>query len=953
MGISQEERDRGVGGVAMSAYPTREALQAAFEEKKNSIQSLKEARWNREEIEKNKQMLAPDSVGVAAIKVIYDAFSETEAWAELEEEYFPSPKIEVEPPSDLFPDLIPAFPAELKKLNRWIVRTADKLPFSAWEEDENLGPIDPHEDRYQSDFNNVMGALDQTTKFSGAGFVFNYKDGYTGVDFDDCVNVETREIRADVREIILKLNTYCEFSPSGTGIHAIVKGWQFPIGGEGQQGSKVGKAEIYSGKRYFTVTGNHVPGTPSTVNERDLQWLYERIVAKKEFVPAKKTDDGTPAASSDSSCVVTLKKPGALSSKYNTLMCGTILRSKDTTGSTDFAIEDDVQILEYESQSSADYALLRLIMDELKTEDPAEIEAKFLKSPLGQRSKAHRGDYLERSIAKLLKEPRKLIVKQALEVSGETMGLSVDRPKLLTEVGNARRLIEAYGKNIRYSTDDALWLYFGGKVWQTDRRGVHIDDLMKRVLMSMQEEAQAHMQIDPALLGKVTKTLQPKMVKEGKERKEVELTEEERKTLNRYANAKMYFDWAKSSESNQKIHGAVEQAKSEPGISIAKTALDANKLVCNMLNGAFEFDPKTGEIKFRKHLREDYCTKMMPVIYDPNAACPQFHEFFRWMFPDPEVRKYLQTYLGLCLTGLVVRKALILYGEGSNGKSTLVQVLHRMFDEVLDEHGNRIGLPYGVPVAFSTFAASDETAGGTRADLLPLKGARFVTASESNKKGKKNGVTLDMARIKEMTGGDPTVARGLFEKDPTKFHSQAKIVLQTNNLPRIDDDSDGAWERLKVVLCAAKVKEEEQDESLPEKLFAESSGILNWLLEGLQTYFREGFHEPAAILQATEEFRGAENHMGRWASEELEKAPGSSKIATSMLFDRYKTWCYRNGEDAESVRAVSLYLQRRMKAELKHTRDGNILSGVKLKDGLGVTLVESGNDAKFVNLEAH
>jgi phage/plasmid-associated DNA primase len=181
---------------------------------------------------------------------------------------------------------------------------------------------------------------------------------------------------------------------------------------------------------------------------------------------------------------------------------------------------------------------------------------------------------------------------------------------------------------------------------------------MKRVLMSMQEEAQARVQINPATLEKVTKTLQPKMVKDGKERKEVELTEEERTALNHYASAKMYVDWAKSSESNQKIHGAVEQAKSEPGISIAKTALDGNKLVCNVLNGAFAFDQKTGETKFRKHLREDYCTKMMPVIYDSNAACPRFHKFIEWMFPDAEVRKFLQTYFGLCLTGLVVRKAL-------------------------------------------------------------------------------------------------------------------------------------------------------------------------------------------------------------------------------------------------------------------------------------------------------
>ena len=166
-----------------------------------------------------------------------------------------------------FPDLAPSFPQELKNLNRWIVRTADKVPHSAFEGDENQGPIDPHDQQYQADYDTAMGALNQTTLFSGAGFVFNYADGLTGTDFDHCVNLETLEIRADVSEIIAKMNSYAEFSPSRTGVHVITKGWQFPWDGTkgGQQGSKVGNAEMYSGKRYFTVTGHHVPGTPTTV----------------------------------------------------------------------------------------------------------------------------------------------------------------------------------------------------------------------------------------------------------------------------------------------------------------------------------------------------------------------------------------------------------------------------------------------------------------------------------------------------------------------------------------------------------------------------------------------------------------------------------------------------------------------------------------------------------------
>lgn len=856
-----------------------------------------------------------------------------------------------------FPDVAPSFPIELKQLKRWVVRTADKHPHSAYEEDEKLGTIDPHEEKYQSEYDNALGALDQTTKYSGLGFVFNYADGITGVDFDDCVDPTTLEIRPDILEIIRRADSYTEFSPSRSGIHIFTKGWQFPIDPsqvndeKRREGSKIGDAEIYSGKRYFTVTGHHVPGTPLTVNDRDLGWLYERIVVKREFAKAKPAVSGGGASSS---CVVTSKNPSIVGSKYNTLMFGGILRSKDTTGSSDFAIEDDAQIIEYESQSSADYALLGLIADKLSTNDAEEIKAEFMKSPLGARPKASRDGYLDASIQKLLKEPR--VLANGVDESGEKTGVSVDRPKLLTEVGNARRLIEAYGKNIRYCSEDGQWLFFGGKVWQLDRHKVHLHDLVKRILMGMQAEASQLMNIvDSDLLGKVNKNLTPKKIlapdDKGKmKRVDITLSEEEYNALNQYEAAKAFYEWSVASESNQKINGTVEQAKSEPGISIAKSALDANKLVCNVENGSFVFAPESASYFFGKHKREDLCTKMMPVQYIPNADCPQFKKFFEWMFPQKEVRDFLQTYFGLCLTGIVVRKALILYGEGANGKSTLMRTLQHLFGEVLDKDSNLVAQAYSEPVAFTTFSVGrDESAGGARADLLPLKGMRLVTASESNKSGKKNGVKLDMARIKEMTGGEKTVARGLYQPDPTKFLSQAKIVLQTNNLPQIDDDSDGAWERLKLVKCAAKVDEKDQDEQLPEKLIQERSGILNWLLEGIRMYFEKGFVEPACITLDTEAFRGAESHISRFVQEECEITDSETvKTISSHVYHRYKTWCSNNGEEPETQKGLTAYLQRRLKVFTKPMRDGNFLCKLRLKPQEADINLGSGSGSRFV-----
>ena len=806
-----------------------------------------------------------------------------------------------------YKDVALLFPTELKKRDRWIVRTPDKFPFSPYEEDDHLGTIDPHDEKYQAEYDTALGALEETTRYSGLGFVFNYADGYTGVDFDNCVNAETREIRPDIKTIIDKVESYTEISPSGTGVHMIVKDWRFPLGPSGEQGGKVGKAEMYSGKRYFTVTGNHVAGTPLTVESRDLEWLYERVIKNREFVVAK-TLNGA-AESSESSCVVT-KKTNLITTKYETLTKGTIIRGKETN-SADFAIEDDNQILAYESQSSADYALLRLIADKLHTEDPEIIKSEFLKSPLGQRDKATRSDYLDRTIKKLLASPR-LSRKQVMEAN-EDDGISIDRPKLLTEVGNARRLIEAHGRNIRYCFETDNWYFFNGRIWEMDRRSVHIQDLLKRMLIKIQADANqtiASIVGLDALLEQVTKNLQPK--------RGVTLTAEEYVILNKYRSVLPLLEWSKASESNQKIRGSVDQAKSEPGISVLKSAFDVNQMICNVENGTLVFTKDN--VAFRKHLRDDLCTRMMPVKYDPSAECPQFEIFMLWMFPDEEVRDYVLTYLALCLTGQVVRAILILFGEGANGKSTLVKTMYGLFGKERDQ--------YGTSVAFSTFAVGrEESAGGARGDLIPLNGPRLVTASESNQ----SHTRLDMARIKELTGGDQTTARGVYASSVESFYAQCKIILLTNNLPKISDDSDGAWDRLKLVDCKSRVNDEEKDEGLADKLVGEGPGILNLLIRHLQGYLKSGFREPPSVRMATEAYRGSENHINRFVLEMCETGKETLKAPSSEFYVGYRNWANANGEDPESQKAFVQYLQRRFKIEPKHNREGNFLLGIKLK----------------------
>src|SRR5262249_12807687 len=112
----------------------------------------------------------------------------------------------------------------------------------------------------------------------GIGFVFTEDDPYAGIDLDDCRNPETGVIAPWARRIIAVLSSYTEISPSGTGVHIYVQG-RLP-----GQGRNLKPVEIYDRRHYFTVTGQHIPGTSTTIEEQqdvlDLLYVAAPIMVK-------------------------------------------------------------------------------------------------------------------------------------------------------------------------------------------------------------------------------------------------------------------------------------------------------------------------------------------------------------------------------------------------------------------------------------------------------------------------------------------------------------------------------------------------------------------------------------------------------------------------------------------------------------------------------------------------
>jgi hypothetical protein len=128
--------------------------------------------------------------------------------------------------------------------------------------------------------------------YDGVGFVFTEDDPYAGVDLDNCRDPETGEVEEWAKELIEQLNSYTELSPSGGGAHILVKA-EIPLGGR-----RRGQIEMYDSGRFFTVTGQHLPGTPIRIKER--QAVVE-VLHRKLFVLTKgdTTGHGAPGPGND------------------------------------------------------------------------------------------------------------------------------------------------------------------------------------------------------------------------------------------------------------------------------------------------------------------------------------------------------------------------------------------------------------------------------------------------------------------------------------------------------------------------------------------------------------------------------------------------------------------------------------------------------------------------------
>ena len=172
-------------------------------------------------------------------------------------------------------------PIELASAPRWLCWRLEPDPKG---EKPRKVPYDPKTGRKASSTNPETwapmaeaAAAKDKYMFAGIGYVFVEESGIVGVDIDHCID-DQGNLNDIAKDIVEKYPTYTEISPSGTGLHMFYHG---SMPGKGNKNSNTG-VEMYANARYFTMTGNQLPGSPDDIRDgaEALAWIHGTFIAK-------------------------------------------------------------------------------------------------------------------------------------------------------------------------------------------------------------------------------------------------------------------------------------------------------------------------------------------------------------------------------------------------------------------------------------------------------------------------------------------------------------------------------------------------------------------------------------------------------------------------------------------------------------------------------------------------
>jgi P4 family phage/plasmid primase-like protien len=332
--------------------------------------------------------------------------------------------------------------------------------------------------------------------------------------------------------------------------------------------------------------------------------------------------------------------------------------------------------------------------------------------------------------------------------------------------------------------------------------------------------------------------------------------------------------------------------------------MDTKKHLMCFNNGVVDFKNKI----FRDGCPEDYITKTTRINYIPYneiinpSDTNEYYKtseflttFMKQLFPIPDLNRYMWDHLSSCLIGTNKNQTFNVYhGSGSNGKSIIADLMAGTLGE------------YKGTVPITLVTEKRGLIGGTSDEVLKLKGVRYAVMQEPSK-----GVKLNEGIMKELTGGDPIQARGLYSESEI-FEPQFNLVVCTNNLFDIESNDDGTWRRIRKCDFVSKFVDQAEtyndktayifpkDKSLKDKLTTLSPVFASMLVN--RAFETEGIVlDCETVLNASSKYRKGQDHIDAFISDKIIRTNDpSDKMKKTEAHHEFKKWY----EESQGTRKI-------------------------------------------------
>ncbi len=439
----------------------------------------------------------------------------------------------------------------------------------------------------------------------------------------------------------------------------------------------------------------------------------------------------------------------------------------------------------------------------------------------------------------------------------------------MDDIGNANRVVFWKGSDIRYDPDREKYYTFDRKKWVPAKEG--------RVLGVIEDVIQKIPNTEALFYNPSTSP--PSELSKSKS------------TPKTYR--QVFLEWTAKQRFAGKITATAIILKGREAIWTSGDDFDIDPYMLNVSNGIV--DIRTGAL--HPHDRAQMCSNISPVTYDPNASCPEFLRFLEMTQPNEEHRKYLQRLMGLTLIGEVRDQIFALHiGSGGNGKGVFLDCCAHVLGE------------YSTTGQRDSFVRKSNS-NRIPADIASFEGKRIVLVDELNDNQK-----MDTALLKDVTGGGAIKAEAK-NVNPWEYTPKFTLHFRTNHMPDLPTDRS-IVRRFRPVRWGVEPTSEQWDSftsphhSTPFNYLTkkESSGILNWMLEGTRDYLENGLDVPVDLALDAIMMLEENDPFLIFMSQCSEPRTGTDKDGTT-LYKAFRDWYDDHYASGKPPSAKSLWTE--------------------------------------------